>query len=355
MKQFKKVRIISLIVVVAVAAIGFGVALRSNAFAQQEKKQSQQKQDPQKPPKKDEELPTMKIGTQLVNVLFSVQDKQNRYLNELTQEDVVILENGQPQEVFAFKKEFDLPLTMAILVDVSGSEQYTLPLLKEAGGRFIDSVIRFGKDTAAILKFEGETTIMQDLSSNPARIRRGLDQIEFVAPPPVGVFGGPTPPINGGSRQGGTSMYDAIVATSADMLARQPGRKTIILLTDGQDTTSRMKIGDAIDEALKAEVVIYAIGIGDHGRYGIDEGTLRKICEATGGRAIIPKSNRQLEEAFAQLERDLRQQYLLAYEPKNEAADGSFRKLEIKLKNKTDKEMKDLKVRHRKGYYAPKG
>ena len=139
------------------------------------------------------------------------------------------------------------------------------------------------------------------------------------------------------------------------MLARQPGRKTIILITDGEDTTSRMKLGDAIDEALKAEVVIYAIGIGDRGRYGVDEGTLRKICEATGGRAIIPKSNRDMEDAFAQLERDLRQQYLLAYEPKNDATDGSFRKLEIKLKNKTDKEMKDLKVRHRKGYYAPKG
>lgn len=150
-------------------------------------------------------------------------------------------------------------------------------------------------------------------------------------------------------------MYDAIVATSADMLARQPGRKTIILITDGEDTTSRMKIGDAIDEALKAEVVIYAIGIGDYGRHGIDEGALKKICDATGGRAIIPKSNRAMDDAFTQLERDLRQQYLLAYEPKNLATDGGFRKIEIKLKNKTDKEMKELKVRNRKGYYAPKG
>lgn len=354
MKYSNQAKLLSLAMVVLVAtAIAFAPTM--NVGAQQDKKQTQQKQDPQKPPKKEEEQQTIKIGTQLVNVLFSVQDKQNRYLNELKQEDIEILENGQPQEIFAFKKEFDLPLTMAILVDVSGSEQYTLPLLKEAGGRFVDSVIRFGKDTAAVLKFEGETTVMQDLSSNPARIRRGLDQIEFVAPPPVGVFGGPTPPINGRSRQGGTSLYDAIVATSADMLARQPGRKTIILITDGEDTTSRMKIGDAIDEALRAEAVIYAIGIGDHGRYGIDEGVLKKLCDATGGRAIIPKNNREMEDAFSQLERDLRQQYLLAYEPKNEAADGSFRKIEVKLKTKTEKEMKELKVRHRKGYYAPKG
>ncbi|MEK7834514.1 MAG: VWA domain-containing protein [Acidobacteriota bacterium] len=352
MKQGNKLRIVSLAIVVTVAA-AFAFAPAANVGAQQDKKQ--QKQDPQKPPKKEDEQQTIKIGTQLVNILFSVQDKQNRYLNDIKQEEIEILENGQPQEIFAFKKEFDLPLTMAILVDVSGSEQYTLPLLKEAGGRFVDSVIRFGKDTAAVLKFEGETTIMQDLSSNPARIRRGLDQIEFNAGPPPSIYGGATPPINGGSRQGGTSMYDAIVATSADMLARQPGRKTIILITDGEDTTSRMKIGDAIDEALKAEVVIYAIGIGDHGRYGVDEGTLRKICDATGGRAIVPKSNRDMEDAFAQLERDLRQQYLLAYEPKNDSPDGSFRKIEIKLKNKSEKEMKELKARHRKGYYAPKG
>jgi Ca-activated chloride channel family protein len=341
--------------VVVAAAITFAFAPQSGVRAQQnpqDKKQPPQKQDPQKPPKKTDEMETFKIGTQLVNVLFSVQDKQNRYINDLKQEEIQILENGQAQEIFVFKKELDLPLTMAILVDVSGSEQYTLPVLKDAGGRFIDSVIRFGKDTAAVIKFEGEPTIMQDLTSNPARVRRGLDQIEFTAPPPRGVFGGPTPPINGGSRQGGTSLYDSVYATCADMLARQPGRKTIVLLTDGVDTTSRMKIGDAIDEALKSEVVIYSIGIGDEGSFGINEGALKKLSESTGGRAFVPKGRRELENAFVQLEQDMRQQYLLAYEPKNDTPDGAFRKLEIKLSNRN---VKDLKIRHRKGYYAPKG
>lgn len=346
-------------VVVVAAAMTFAFAPQSGVSAQQDKqdkKQSgqkpQQKQDPQKPPKKPDEMETIKIGTQLVNILFSVQDKQNRYINDIKQEEIEILENGQKQEIFAFKKEFDLPLTMAILVDVSSSEQYTLPILKDAGGRFIDSVIRTGKDTAAVIKFDGEPTVMQDLTSNPARVRRGLDKIEFVGAPPASIYGGATPPINGGSRQGGTSIHDSIYATCADMLARQPGRKTIILLTDGEDTTSRLKIGDAIDEALKAEVVIYAIGIGDTGHYSVNEGVLRKLSESTGGRAFIPKSHRDLENAFVQLEQDLRQQYLLAYEPKNDTADGTFRKLEIRLANRNTKE---LKIRHRKGYYAPKG
>jgi len=349
------VRRIQWLVCAALVAAAAALALSpgARARAQQDKKPSQQKQDPKKqdPQKKPDDVDTIKIGTQLVNILFSVQDKQNRYINDLKQEEVEILENGQPQQIFAFKKEFDLPLTMAILVDVSGSEQYTLPVLKDAGGRFIESVIRSGQDTAAVIKFDGEPTIMQELTSNPARVRRGLDQIEFVGAPPPSVFGGATPPINGGSRQGQTSIYDSIYATCADMLARKPGRKTILLLTDGDDTSSRVKIGDAIDEALKAEVVIYCIGIGDNGRYNINEGVLKKLSDSTGGRAIIPKGHRDLEDAFAQLERDLRQQYLLAYEPKNETADGAFRKLEIRL---TNRNAKDLKIRHRKGYYAPK-
>jgi VWFA-related protein len=316
----------------------------------QDQKKSQQ-QKPQQPQQKEDET-TIKLGTKLVNVLFSVQDKQNRYLNDLKQEDVQILENGQPQDIFTFKREMDLPLTMAILVDVSGSERFTLPQLKDAGGRFVDSVIRTGKDTVAVLKFEGEATVMQELTSNPKRVRKALDDISFVAPPPVGVYGGTTPPINGGSRQGSTAIWDAVVATSADMLAKEPGRKTIILLTDGQDTSSRMKLDEAINEALRAEVVIYSIGIGDPGMDGINEGALKKLSESTGGRPVFPKNSRDLDKAFAQLEQDLRQQSLLAYEPKNEATDGGFRKLEIRVVNRN---VKDLKIRHRKGYYAPQG
>lgn len=347
------VRILSAIAVIAAISLVAGVARLDRAQAQtDQKKQSQKKpQDQQDKTAKPQDDQIIKLGTQLVNVLFSVSDKQNRYIPDLKQEDIEVLENGQPQQIFTFKREFDLPLTMAILVDVSGSEQYTLPLLKDAGGRFVESVVRTGKDTVGVVKFEGEATVMQELTSNPSRVRQSLEKIAYTAPPPVSVYGGSTPPINSGSRQGGTSMYDAIVATASDMLAREPGRKTIILVTDGVDTTSRMKMGDAIDEALKAEVVIYAIGIADPGFGGVDTGGLRKICESTGGRLVVPKNNRELDQAFTQLEQDLRQQYLLAFEPKNEANDGSFRKLEVKLKNRE----KDFKVRHRKGYYAPKG
>lgn len=341
-------RCLTMLVMAAILVRSFS---SEGLLAQEKQPEKQQDQEQKKrPPVKVEEEQTIRLGTQLVNVLFSASDKQNRYINDLAQSEVEILENGQPQDIFTFKKEFDLPLTLSMLIDVSGSERYTLPLLKDAGGNFIDSVLRTGKDTAAVVKFEGEATVVQGLTSNPARVRRALEEIGFVAPPPVSIYGGATPPINGGSRQGGTSLWDSIVATCSDLLAREPGRKTIILLTDGEDTTSRMKIGDAIDEALRAEVVIYSIGIGDPGYGGVNEGALKRISEATGGRAVFPKRPRELEQAFIQLEQDLRQQYLLAYEPKNEAADGSFRKIEIRVANR-----KEAKIRHRRGYYAPKG
>ncbi len=326
-------------------------SVRAQQPTQQPKQQPQQKQKE----KEEDGEQILKVGTRLVNVLFSVTDKTNRYINDLKQEEVTVLENGQPQEIFTFKREFDLPLTMAIMVDTSGSERYVLPQLKDAGGHFVESVLKTGKDTAAIIAFEGEASLLQGLTSNKNRLQKGLEQIAYIAPP--GAYGG-TPGINGNSRQGGTSIYDSIMATCTDLLAREAGRKTIVLLTDGEDTTSRNKLDDAINEALRAEVVIYAIGIGDPasgGTFmgnGVNEGMLKKLTEATGGRAIIPSGRRDLDGAFAQLEQDMRQQYLLAYEPKNEALDGTFRKIELKVPKFKEK---DIKIRNRRGYYAPKG
>lgn len=349
MKAVSKLSVLSVVLFVGVVAYGV-FSPRDLAHAQQQTQPPKQQK-----PKEDDQEQVLKVGTRLVNVLFSVTDKQNRYIDDLKQDELQVFENGQQQNIFTFKKEFDLPLTLAIMVDVSGSERYVLPQLKDAGVHFVESVLRTGKDTAAIIKFEGEATLMQTLTSNKNRLAKGLEEIAFTPPPQL--YGG-TPGINGGSRQGGTSIWDSIIAASADLLAREAGRKTIVLLTDGDDTTSRMKLDDAINEALRAEVVIYAIGIGDPasgGTFignGVNEGALKKLTEATGGRAVIPKSRRDLDSAFAQLEQDMRQQYLLAYEPSNETPDGSFRKIEIKVPKLKEK---DFKIRHRRGYYATRG
>ena len=290
--------------------------------------------------------PTIRLGTQLVNVLFSVTDRQNRYINDLTASDVKVLEDGKPQEIFTFKRESDLPLTMAILVDVSNSVVPVLPQLTDAGARFVNSIMRPNKDKAAVIEFDGEATVVRDLTASAAKLQRGFAEIVRNAPPPWARRR--PPPIIPGDRKGGTSIFDSVIATCADMLAREVGRKTVIIFTDGYDTTSLTDRAEAIEEALRAEVVIYAIGIGDSDVDGVDRKGLEKLCEPTGGRAFVPKVVADLDEAFEQLERDLRQQYLVAYEPANMAANGKFRKIEVRIANR-----KDIRVRHRRGYYAP--
>jgi len=289
---------------------------------------------------------TIRLNTQLVNVLFSVTDKQNRYVNDLTVSDVKVLEDGKPQEIFTFKRESDLPLTMAILVDVSYSVAQVLPELTDAGARFVDSIMRPNKDKAAVIEFDGEATLLGDLTTSAALLRNRLAKIARNAPPPWARR--VPPPIIIGSRKGGTSIFDSVTAACADLLAKEAGRKTIILFTDGYDTTSFTDRAEAIEEALRAEVVIYAIGIGDLDVDGVDRKALERLCEPTGGRAFVPRDVEDLDQAFRQLEQELRQQYLVAYEPANVAADGKFRKIEVRIANR-----KGIRVRHRRGYYAP--
>jgi VWFA-related protein len=264
----------------------------------------------------------------------------------LTASDVKVLEDGKPQEIFTFKRESDLPLTMAILVDVSNSVVPVLPELTDAGARFVNSIMRPNKDRAAVIEFDGEPTLVGDLTMSAAKLRRSLAEIARNAPPPRDR--GMLPPIITGSRKGGTSIFDSVIAACADLLAREVGRKTIILFTDGYDTTSFTDRPEAVEEALRAEVAIYAIGIGNQDGEGVDRKSLEKLCEPTGGRAFVPKDVEDLDQAFGQLERELRQQYLVAYEPANMAADGKFRKIDVRIAKR-----KDIRVRHRRGYYAP--
>jgi Ca-activated chloride channel homolog len=326
-----------LIIVISAAVESF-----DNVGAQQETRPRQvYGQDP----KNDE---TIRLGTQLVNVFFSVTDKQKRYINNLAKSEVAVLENGKPQEIFTFKRELDLPLTMAILVDVSNSVIPVLPQLTDASSRFIDSVMQPGKDRTAIVQFNTDTLLTADLTSNLPRLRKGLTAIlDNVMPAEIDYRGRPPRRTATLSTIGGTSIYDSIIATCSDLLAGKQGRKTIILFTDGFDTTSRMRRPDAIEEALRTEAVIYAIAVGDLREQGINKSELNKICEPTGGRAFIPRDIEDLDRAFAELEQEMRQQYLLAYEPANDTADGSFRKIEVRTPGR-----KGVRVLHRSGYYA---
>jgi Ca-activated chloride channel family protein len=314
------------------------------------------------PPSKDDEvtLPgddVLRVDTELTNVLFSAVDQQKRFVTTLKKEDIRILEDGQPQEIFTFARQTELPLSLAILVDCSISEERTLPAEKDAAAAFVDSVLRPNKDEAAVLTFTGEATLELGLTGSVSRVRRALDKIQFV--PPSGYIGGGTvagtPPISDQGQRiaGSTAIWDAIWVTSDEVLSgtSDKTRRAIILLTDGDDTSSQKKLEDAIQAALKADTVVYSIGIGDSFNFGVKDGILRKISERTGGRAFFPRNEEDLRVAFAQIQTELRSQYLIAYAPTNKVRDNSFRKIQIDLAN-PDLQRQKMKLSYRQGYFA---
>ena len=317
---------------------------------------------PSPTPRVREEIPqdsdeVIKVETNLTNIFFTAADKNKRFVSDLKAEDILVLEDGQPQQVFTFQQNIDLPLSLAILIDTSASEERTLPDEKVAARAFLENVLRANKDEAAILSFTGETTLEQGFSGNLERLRRAIDRVEFV--PPSGYVGGGvvvngTPPISGTNQSlaGSTAIWDAIWATSEELLSTsaEHTRRAIILLTDGVDTSSRLKMHEAIERAQKADALIYAIGIGDRYTFNVNEGDLKKLAEKTGGRAYFPRHERDLNDAFTQIQRDLREQYLVAYSPSNKARDGSYRKIEIQVVGPN--KQRDLKLNYRSGYFA---
>lgn len=314
-----------------------------------------------KPKIKDEETISsddiIRTETNLTNIFFTAEDKNRRYVSTLTQDEIRIYEDGKLQQVFTFQKNTDLPLSLAILIDTSRSEERTLPEEKAAARDFLEVVLRPNKDEAAVVSFTGDVTLEQGFTGSLERLRKAIDRVEFV--PPSGYIGGgivvpTTPPISGTNQTmaGATAIWDAVWATSNELLmdSAEHTRRAIILLTDGDDTISQVKMQDAIERAEKADSLIYSIGIGDRYSFGVNEGALRKISDKTGGRAYFPRNERELKEAFTQIQQDLRERYLVAYSPTNRARDGSYRRIQIEI---VKPEMqKELKLNYRQGYFA---
>jgi Ca-activated chloride channel family protein len=306
----------------------------------------------------EQDVDVIRTETDLTNLLFTVTDKNNRYITTIQQTDIRVLEDGVPQTLFTFQRETDRPLAIAFLIDVSGSEERTLPDEKAAARSFIENVIRSSKDQAAIIPFEGYAHLEQPLTRDVLGIYRALERVEVAypaylgsAPPMTGVASGPgtiAPP-----REGTTAIWDSIAVTCRQVLARSQGlrRRAIILLTDGQDTSSRLARSSAVDQAIATETVIYAIGIGDSKQEGVDKGALREVAERTGGRAFFPRKQDDLRAAFAEIEQELRSQYLLAYTSTNKKRDGGFRKMTLEITN-SELQQEKLKLRYRPGYFA---
>ncbi len=297
-----------------------------------------------------QDLPSIKVDVDLVNILTSVRDKKGALIPSLQKEDFTILEDGKAQPIKYFTKETDLPLTIGLLVDVSGSQRNLIEIERNAASQFFRDVLR-KKDLAFLISFGEETELLQDYTGSSRLLTEGLGQLR-VSSGVSGVHPGPVPTI--GSPRG-TVLYDAIYLAANEKLKGEVGRKVIVVITDGVDQGSRLTRNQAIEAAQKSDTVIYSIDYSDPGAYGPfgfggggGEGELRKMSDETGGRVYKVDRKHPLDQVFKELQDEMRSQYSIAYTPTNEVKDGSYRHLEVRLANK------DLKAQARKGYYAIK-
>lgn len=306
-------------------------------------------------PPATQDVNVLRAGTDLTNLLFTVTDKNNRYITTLQQNDIRVLEDGVQQTLFAFQRETDRPLSIAFLIDVSISQERALPLERVETRTFIENVMRPEKDQAAIITFEGHAHLEQPLTEEMISVFRALESIEVAIP----YYTGKAPPLEGipnpkkavPPREGSTAIWDAVTLTCRNVLGSfSAPRRTIILMTDGQDTSSRLSRNAAIDQAIKSDTIIYAIGIGDNRYDGTDKDALNNITERTGGRAFFAKKQTDLKDAFAEIKTDLRSQYSMAYRSPNQKHDSSPRKIMIQITNQ-DWEKQRLKLRYPQRYF----
>jgi len=303
----------------------------------------------------------IRVNTDVTNLPFTAIDQQRRFITSLRAEDIRVLEDGVPQQLFTFQRETNRPLAIAFLIDVSISQQYTLSNEKAAARGFIEKAIQSSRDQVAIIPFTGLAFLEQPLTRDVISVYRVLQQIEVAVPAYQGA-GRPLPGIPTGPGllapppEGTTAIWDAVALTSSEVLAPSQGqrRRAIVLLTDGLDTTSRLRRMEAIDRVLSAEAVVYAIGIGDSKGEGVNKSAVREIAERTGGRAFFPKKQEDLQAAFTEIEQELRTQYLIAYSSTNKKRDGAYRRIAVEITNPGLQKEK-LQIRHRPGYFAKRG
>ncbi len=301
----------------------------------------------------DQSLETLKVNVNVVQLFFNVKDKKGGLIPNLTKTDFDILEDGKPQSIKYFAAESNLPLTLGILIDSSGSQARVLDMEKQVGGNFLAEILR-DKDLAFVIGFDVNVDLLQDFTASVPSLKRGMDSARINTGGGGGVIpgmgGGPVPTANGPR---GTLLYDAVYLAAHDELAQQVGRKAMILLTDGEDQGSQLKLTDAIEAAQKSDSIVYVLLCADRGFYGgfgvgySGDSQMKKLTSETGGRVIeVGNKYEKLKEAFDQISKELRSQYNIGYSPTNAKLDGTFRKVEIHPKEK------DYKIQSRLGYYA---
>lgn len=280
----------------------------------------------------DDTVLTIRKRVDEVNVLFIATDRHGKFVRNLNEHDFSILDDHKPpQSVVSFKRETDLPLRLGLLIDTSGSVRTRFSFEQDAAAGFLQQIVRKDFDRAFVMGFSSKDSVTQDYTDSPALLEAGVQRLR-----------------NGG----GTALYDAIYHACQGKLAKDtsnfPVRRAIVVVSDGEDNQSGITEGQAIEMAQRSEVIIYAISTDDSGLILRGDTVLQQLADATGGRAFFPFKMKDIKNSFAAIEDELRSQYIISYHPADFEANGRYRPIEITALKK------DLQVRARKGYYAPR-
>ena len=314
----------------------------------------QQTQTPTPTPTPTPDEYVERIESDATNVLLSATDDKRRFVTTLTAADVRLLEDGVPQQLTYFQHETETPLSIVLLVDTSASQEKVVLEERDAASAFVRSVLRPGKDNASVLSFTGITRIDQPPTGDASLLLSAIDRlkVEYTEASPICQEDDVTPEERLRCR---TAVWDAAALSVREVLSQTPEttRRAVILVSDGDDTASKLRIYQSVEYAVRNNTVVYSIGIRDRDfKYGeMRKDFLRIISESTGGRAFFPKKTEDIAAAFSQIEQELRSQYLLSYTSTNRNRDGSYRKVQIEVINPQLRKQK-LRLFYRQGYYA---
>jgi VWFA-related protein len=280
----------------------------------------------------DQTVPVIRTRTDEVNVVFTVTDKKGRRITDLKQKDFnVVDDNKPPEHIRSFQAETNLPLQVGLLIDASNSVRDRFKFEQESAIEFLNQTIHPQKDQAFVVGFDVTPEVTQDFTDNTESLAHGVHDLR---------------------PGGGTAMYDALYFACRDKLLKNAKgltvRRAIILLSDGDDNQSHVTREEAIEMAQRAEAIVYTISTNVSGTKGSGDKVLERIADATGGRAFFPFQLRDVANAFAEIQDELRSQYAISYKPADFKTDGHYRSIDIEANDR-----KNFRVRSRRGWYAP--
>jgi Ca-activated chloride channel homolog len=294
---------------------------------------SQSNTGPAPAPKATRTQERLVVDVELINVSFSVLDKKGKLVTDLGQDEFRIYEDNKAQKITNFARETDLPLTVALLIDTSTSIRDKFKFEQEAAIDFFHTTLRRKKDKGLLMSFDSTIDLLQDFTDDPDQLTKAVKRLK---------------------PGGGTKMFDAIYLVCQEKLKNKAGsRKVLVLISDGDDNLSLESLASTLEMIQRAEVTIFAISTNSSGFFGMaspkNDKVLKKLAEDTGGRVFFPPKVEDLAQSFHEISQELRSQYSLAYRSTNPNKDGSFRSIKIATSRK------DVKIKSRKGYYAPRG